>query len=87
MRSRLLIASVFVVCAIVGTVSAAQSALHLSSADVKTSFAPAQIANTFGCSGGNVPPQRSWTGAPVGTKSCERTPYDRDATTGWGGGG
>ena len=88
MRSVSALASVVVVCAIVGTPAAqqraAQGAFHLSSADVKTSFAPAQIANTFGCSGGNVSPQLSWTGAPVATKSFAITLYDRDAPTGSG---
>lgn len=84
MRSGALISSVLVVNAIVGTLAAAQSAFHLSSADVKTTFAPAQIANTFGCSGGNVSPQLSWTGAPAGTKSFAITLYDQDAPTGSG---
>ena len=88
MRSVSALASVVVVCAIVGTPAAqqraAQGAFHLSSADVKTSFAPAQIANTFGCSGGNVSPQLSWTGAPVGTKSFAITLYDSRCPDGVG---
>lgn len=88
MRLRALITSAFVGMSIVATVAAqtrgAQTGFHLSSADVKTTFAPAQIANTFGCSGGNVSPQLSWTGAPAGTKSFAITLYDRDAPTGSG---
>ena len=63
---------------------AAQGAFRLSSADVKTTFAQTQVANTFGCSGGNVSPQIAWTGAPAGTKSFALTLYDRDAPTGSG---
>jgi hypothetical protein len=80
--------SVVMACAIVGIAAAdqraAQSGFQLSSADVKTAIAPAQVANTFGCSGGNVSPQLSWIGAPAGTKSFAITIYDPDAPTGSG---
>lgn len=62
----------------------AAQAFRLSSADVKTTFAQTQVANTFGCSGGNVSPQIAWTGAPAGTKSLALTVYDPDAPTGSG---
>jgi Raf kinase inhibitor-like YbhB/YbcL family protein len=88
MRAGSLMTSVLMACAIVGIAAAeqraAQSAFHLSSADVKTTFAQTQVANTFGCSGGNVSPQLSWTGAPAGTKSFAITIYDPDAPTGSG---
>ncbi len=38
----------------------------------------------FGCSGGNLSPQLSWTGAPKGTKAFAITAYDPDAPTGSG---
>jgi len=38
----------------------------------------------FGCSGENVSPSLSWTGAPAGTKSFALQIYDRDAPTGLG---
>ena len=38
----------------------------------------------FGCEGGNISPQLSWSGAPDGTKSFVVTAYDPDAPTGSG---
>jgi Raf kinase inhibitor-like YbhB/YbcL family protein len=58
---------------------------QLTSADVKNGvFVPAQIFNSFGCTGGNVSPQLSWRNAPQGTKSFVLTVYDPDAPTGSG---
>jgi Raf kinase inhibitor-like YbhB/YbcL family protein len=38
----------------------------------------------FGCTGGNVSPELSWSGAPGGTKSLAVSIYDPDAPTGSG---
>ncbi len=44
----------------------------------------AQVANIFGCAGGNISPDLSWSGAPEGTKSFALSVYDPDAPTGSG---
>lgn len=57
----------------------------LSSANVTGgSFASEQIADTFGCTGGNVSPELSWSNPPAGTQSFVVTVYDPDAPTGSG---
>lgn len=57
----------------------------LTSMDLKGgAFTNSQVLNTFGCSGGNVSPQLSWTNAPAGTKSFVLTMFDPDAPTGSG---
>lgn len=44
----------------------------------------AQEFTGFGCEGGNVSPQLSWTGAPKGTEAFAVFAYDPDAPTGSG---
>jgi Raf kinase inhibitor-like YbhB/YbcL family protein len=57
----------------------------LTSTDLKNgAITDAQVLNAFGCSGGNVSPQLSWTNAPAGTKSFVLTMFDPDAPTGSG---
>ena len=43
-----------------------------------------QVANVFGCKGGNVSPSLTWKNVPAGTKSFALTVYDPDAPTGSG---
>jgi Raf kinase inhibitor-like YbhB/YbcL family protein len=43
-----------------------------------------QVADVFGCKGGNVSPAIKWSGAPSGTKSFAVSIYDPDAPTGSG---
>ena len=61
-------------------------AFDLKSADVKPGgrLSDQQVANAFGCSGGNQSPQLTWKNPPKGTKSYAVTVYDPDAPTGSG---
>jgi Raf kinase inhibitor-like YbhB/YbcL family protein len=58
----------------------------LKSNDVapKATISAAQIYSGFGCTGGNLSPQLSWSGTPSGTQSFALTVYDPDAPTGSG---
>jgi hypothetical protein len=58
--------------------------LYLSSTDIKGQIGNDQVFNSFGCTGNNISPQLSWSGAPQGTKSFAITAYDPDAPTGSG---
>jgi Raf kinase inhibitor-like YbhB/YbcL family protein len=48
------------------------------------SFSLSEVANVFGCQGGNQAPRLEWSGAPSGTKSFVVTMFDPDAPTGSG---
>jgi Raf kinase inhibitor-like YbhB/YbcL family protein len=43
-----------------------------------------QVLKGFGCTGSNISPSLSWSGAPNGSKSFAITVYDPDAPTGSG---
>jgi Raf kinase inhibitor-like YbhB/YbcL family protein len=60
--------------------------LALRSTDLKPggTLPERSVFNGFGCQGGNVSPQLSWTAPPAGTKSFVLTAYDPDAPTGSG---
>lgn len=45
---------------------------------------PAQVLAGFGCTGGNLSPELSWTGAPEGTAAYVLTLHDPAAPTGSG---
>lgn len=68
------------------TLSAAAADFKLSSAEVKAggTLTAEQVFNGFGCTGGNVSPSLSWSGAPADTQSYALTVYDPDAPTGSG---
>lgn len=44
-----------------------------------------QVLNGFGCTGANLSPELTWSGAPAGTKSFALIMQDIDAQTGVGG--
>jgi Raf kinase inhibitor-like YbhB/YbcL family protein len=66
--------------------AAAGSAFRLQSPTVapNSTLSNDQVYSGFGCSGKNISPALSWSGAPSGTKSFAITVYDPDAPTGSG---
>src|ERR1700734_2073116 len=69
-----------------GAEAAAAQTMTLTSPDIApgATIANEQVANVFGCTGGNVSPALSWSGAPKYTKSFALSVYDPDAPTGSG---
>ena len=61
-------------------------ALELRSSDVTegSTLGKAQVYSGYGCTGENLSPALTWTGAPAGTRSFAVTVYDPDAPTGSG---
>ena len=69
------------------SVPAAHAAgMKLTSAEISNgaTIRNEQVFNSFGCTGQNISPSLSWTGAPKGTKSFAISIYDPDAPTGSG---
>ena len=76
-----------VIAASLGLALCAQAyAFELTSTDIKPGgrLGERQVANGFGCSGGNQSPQLSWKNPPAGTRSYAITVHDPDAPTGSG---
>lgn len=71
--------------AITATAANAQ-AMKLTSPDIKDggTIASEQVFDKFGCTGKNISPALSWSGAPSGTKSFALSIHDPDAPTGSG---
>jgi Raf kinase inhibitor-like YbhB/YbcL family protein len=69
-----------------GASAANAQSMSLTSADLKegATLGNEQVFNGFGCTGSNVSPALSWSGAPGGTKSFAVSMYDPDAPTGSG---
>jgi Raf kinase inhibitor-like YbhB/YbcL family protein len=73
--------------ALIMSLSATASAdFKLTSSDIAAGqmIAHKHLFNGFGCTGDNLSPELSWSGAPAGTKSFALTVYDPDAPTGSG---
>src|SRR5580692_11512369 len=66
--------------------TAAAQTMTLTSPDIKpgAKIADEQVFSSFGCTGKNISPALSWSGAPEGTKSFALSVYDPDAPTGSG---
>jgi Raf kinase inhibitor-like YbhB/YbcL family protein len=66
--------------------TAQAAGFKLTSPDVgdKGMIKAEHVFNGFGCTGNNVSPALSWSGAPAATKSFAVTVYDPDAPTGSG---
>jgi hypothetical protein len=69
-----------------GTTAAHAQSMTLTSSDIKegATIANEQVFKGFGCTGGNISPELSWSGAPSATKSFAVSIYDPDAPTGSG---
>jgi Raf kinase inhibitor-like YbhB/YbcL family protein len=72
------------IAALAAALPAAAADFSLTSRALANGVAEAQVANGFGCTGGNASPDLAWTGAPEGTKSFVLSLYDPDAPTGSG---
>jgi Raf kinase inhibitor-like YbhB/YbcL family protein len=69
-----------------GLSAANAQTMTLTSPDISegATLANEQVFKGFGCTGDNVSPALSWSGAPAATKSFAVTVYDPDAPTGSG---
>jgi Raf kinase inhibitor-like YbhB/YbcL family protein len=71
---------------LLGASTANAQSMTLTSPDLKegATIANEQVFKGGGCTGGNISPALSWSGAPSGTKSFAVSMYDPDAPTGRG---
>lgn len=77
--------SAALVLAATGTAVAAPFSLTSTSFKPNAALTDKQVANTFGCTGGNVSPALEWKNPPAGTKSFAVMVHDPDAPTGGAG--
>lgn len=64
-------------------IPASASHFDVTSPDLQNerAFSLSEVANVFGCSGGNQAPRLNWSGAPAGAESFAVTMFDPDAPT------
>ena len=84
MRRMMWVVSLACLVAVPAVVAAATFKLESPTIKPGATLTDEQVFNGFGCSGKNLSPALSWSGAPAGTKSFAVTLYDPDATTGSG---
>lgn len=86
LRKSLLSASMTLMCTFAAW-SADAAKFSLASADIGNNgtIGDKFVFKGFGCSGGNVSPALSWSGAPAGTQSFALLVHDPDAPTGGAG--
>lgn len=80
------VAFVAAVASALSSAAAQTGKLTLTSPDIKAggTIPNAQVFNGMDCTGNNISPALSWSGAPANTKSFALTVYDPDAPTGSG---
>jgi Raf kinase inhibitor-like YbhB/YbcL family protein len=86
MRKMMAGVAALVLSAVGGITAANAQSMSLTSSEVKegATIANEQVFKGFGCTGNNVSPSLSWSGAPSATKSFAVSIYDPDAPTGSG---
>jgi Raf kinase inhibitor-like YbhB/YbcL family protein len=86
MKQKLMMLGAGLALSVVTAGAASAAALKVTSPDVAPGkmISDEQVFNGFGCTGKNISPALSWSGAPAGTKSFAVTVYDPDAPTGSG---
>src|SRR5271155_3589268 len=86
MMHKVALGTVALAFAVFGAQAAHAAGMKLTSAEVSNgaTIKNEQVFNSFGCTGDNISPSLSWSGAPAGTKSFAVSVYDPDAPTGSG---
>jgi Raf kinase inhibitor-like YbhB/YbcL family protein len=86
MKHAILVLGAALIAGMLAPAAARAGSMTLSSPDVAdgATIKDEQVFKGFGCTGQNISPELSWSGAPAGTKSFAVNVYDPDAPTGSG---
>jgi Raf kinase inhibitor-like YbhB/YbcL family protein len=76
--------ALFALLAVTPALAAGKLSVQSTSFKANGPLASKQVFKGMGCTGDNLSPQLSWSGAPAETKSFAVTVYDPDAPTGSG---